>query len=259
MLLFVSLNNSLIASLIHPTIKSKGLSNTMIDSLTKRDCIDITDLGPFTFPIPGKVISHYGKRGQQQHPGTDIKLQHGDTVRAAFRGIITRAMSYYGYGNLVVINHGFHTETYYAHLSKILVNPGDSISEGTAIGLGGRTGRATTDHLHFEVRVNGKTYNPELLFDFNNQQVLTIAIYPEMTSLPKKQKSIKEEKTAVAENLQKKQIQQPEVESYTIKKNDTLYSLAKRYSTTIKALCEINGITTSSKLKVGDKIKVNQL
>lgn len=256
-------NFSLKAINIHPynsapdTIKKDSLS------LILRDCIDLTALGEFIFPIPGKVISHYGKRGNQNHPGTDIKLCHGDTVLAAFQGIVTRASKYYGYGNLVVLNHGQNTETYYAHLSKILVEPGDTITEGSVVGLGGRTGRATCDHLHFEVRVKGKTYNPEMLFDFNNHQVLTNVIQLHQDQKISKHKSKKERLMAATMNPTPSTIttsttkEIPEV--YTIRKNDSLSSLAKRYGTTIKNLCEINGIKTTTTLRIGEKIKVNQL
>jgi LysM repeat protein len=119
-------------------------------------------------PIQGKVISPFGYRGRRKHTGADIKLHKGDTVRVACCGVVTMAQYYYGYGNLVVVKHDNRMETYYSHLDKCLVHTGDTISTGKPVGLGGRTGRATTDHLHFEVRRNKKPLNPEKYFDFCN-------------------------------------------------------------------------------------------
>lgn len=122
-------------------------------------------------PVKGKVINPFGYRGGHNHTGSDIKLQKGDTVRAAFSGVVTKASPNSAYGNLVILKHVNNIETYYAHLSKCLVQVGDSVVAGEVVGLGGHTGRATTDHLHFEVRYNHISLNPEHFFDFNNNTV----------------------------------------------------------------------------------------
>lgn len=120
----------------------------------------------FAFPLPGaKVISGFGGR-RRNHTGVDIKTCANDTVLAAFDGIVRLAKSYYGYGNLVVIRHYNGLETLYSHNSKNLVKPGDKIKAGQAIALTGRTGRATTEHVHLEVRVNGQYFDPNLVFNF---------------------------------------------------------------------------------------------
>lgn len=125
----------------------------------------------FAFPLPGgKVISPYGGR-RKYHSGTDIKTCANDTIVSAFDGIVRMAKPYAAYGNMVVVRHYNGLETLYSHNSKNLVKPGDEVKAGQPIALTGRTGRATTEHLHFEVRINGQHFNPNLLFDFNTREL----------------------------------------------------------------------------------------
>ena len=220
-------------------------NKTFVDSSTLKTYIfNISQLGKFCFPIKGKLISHFGQRGKQWHTGSDIKLEKGDSVRSGFKGIVTKASRYYGYGLLVVVNHGSGFETYYAHLSKCLVNEGDSVNAGDIVGLGGKTGRATTTHLHFEIRYNSKPYNPEQLFDFESQKILTETFYQTSTII----KPSIEITTTNTDSIEKIHI---------IKKGDTLYSLAKKYGTNVEKLQAENNLKPDKKLKIGNKLKVN--
>lgn len=118
----------------------------------------------FCFPLPGgKVISAYGSRGG--HSGADIKTKANDSILCVFDGVVRMAKSYGGYGKVIVVRHFNGLETVYSHNSKNFVAPGDSVKAGQVIGLTGRTGRATTEHLHFELRANGQHFNPGLLFN----------------------------------------------------------------------------------------------
>lgn len=85
--------------------------------------------------------------------------------------MVTRSGPYFGYGNCVVIRHANGLETLYSHNSRNLVKVGDKVKAGDPIGLTGRTGRATTEHCHFECRVNGHTFDPALIFDHLNKSV----------------------------------------------------------------------------------------
>ena len=119
------------------------------------------------FPLPGaKVISPYGKRGKRRHSGVDIKTKDRDSIYAAFDGEVVFSKPYYGYGNLIRIRHANGLETCYSHNSENLVKEGQHVKAGQVIALVGQTGRATTPHLHFEIRVNGKARNPANYFDF---------------------------------------------------------------------------------------------
>ncbi len=95
------------------------------------------------------------------HEGIDITASRGTPVYATGDGLVVRAdASAHGYGNHIRIAHGFGYVTLYAHLSKILVKPGQFVHRGDLIGLVGSTGLSTAPHLHYEVRFNGKPVNP---------------------------------------------------------------------------------------------------
>lgn len=121
---------------------------------------DIPDT-EYSFPLPGgKVISPYG-RGRGRHSGIDIKTYAKDTIRSAFNGVVRMSKPYSAYGNVVVVRHDFGLETIYSHNFKNLVHCGDTVKAGQPIALTGRTGRASTEHLHFETRVNGQHFDPQ--------------------------------------------------------------------------------------------------
>ncbi len=124
----------------------------------------ITD-AQYSFPLPGaKVISPYG-RGRGHHSGIDIKTCAKDTIRCAFDGVVRMAKPYSAYGNVIVVRHPSGLETIYSHNFKNLVQSGDTVKAGQAIALTGRTGRASTEHLHFETRINGQHFDPNLIFN----------------------------------------------------------------------------------------------
>jgi hypothetical protein len=226
-------------------------ADSLMDCDTSRIVLDASVLDQFYFPIHGKVISHFGRRGRRMHTGTDIKLNHGDTVKAAFTGVVTKASRYYGYGILVVLKHPDNLETYYGHLSKELVDPGDTVEYGTPIGLGGRTGRATTDHLHFELRKDRRPMNAERYFDFNQIKVKNWGFTGiKEPKIKKHQESQKSEKDTVAsEPATSKQY-------HRIKSGDTLYALSKKYKTTVDNICHLNQIKPHTTLKLGRKLRV---
>lgn len=98
--------------------------------------------------------------GAAMHAGVDIRGPLGTPIYATADGIIARAGTASGYGNLIEINHGRGIQTRYGHLSAILVRPGESIKRGALIGRMGSTGRSTGNHLHYEVRLDGAAVNP---------------------------------------------------------------------------------------------------
>ena len=130
---------------------------------------EVSNTRNWHFPLPGaKVISPFGQRGGRMHTGADLKTKDKDKIYAAFAGEVVYSDKLSGYGNLIRIRHSNGLETYYAHNSKNLVKKGQHVKAGQVIALVGQTGRATTPHLHFETRVNGKPQNPDKYFDLSN-------------------------------------------------------------------------------------------
>ena len=116
----------------------------------------------FNWPVHGVIISEYGLRRGAHHDGLDIKAPAGTVVRAAESGRVIHAdNSLSGYGNLIIIKHAGNISTVYAHNSKNLVHTGDVVKRGQKIAEVGQTGRATSPHCHFEVRIGEKPVDPE--------------------------------------------------------------------------------------------------
>ena len=129
----------------------------------------------WAYPLPGShVISPFG--GPRRHSGVDIKTKPNDRIVAAFDGVVVKSCPFAGYGNCIRIKHSYGFETLYSHQSKNFVKVGDKVKAGQVIGLTGRTGRATTEHLHFEVFFQGRRLNPAVLFDHTNKSLQQVTL-----------------------------------------------------------------------------------
>lgn len=130
----------------------------------------------WAYPLPdARVISPYG--GARRHSGVDLKTKPNDEIYAAFDGEVVASGPYYGYGNCIRIKHAYGLETLYSHQSKNMVKQGDKVKAGQVIGLTGRTGRATTEHLHFEVSFGGKRLDPAIIFDHSNHKLKAATLH----------------------------------------------------------------------------------
>lgn len=119
-----------------------------------------TTSSTFRWPVDGGKVS-CGINGYWGHTGMDIAAQAGTAVRAAASGTVTLVKySSVGYGRHVMIDHGGGVQTLYGHNSEIYVQVGDWVEQGQLIAAVGRTGRATGNHCHFEIRINGKYMDP---------------------------------------------------------------------------------------------------
>ncbi len=109
------------------------------------------------WPAQGRITQYYSWR----HNGLDIAASIGTPIYAAAGGVVeTAGWNSGGYGYQIVINHGGGKKTRYGHLSKFAVSVGDEVGKGDNIGFMGSTGRSTGSHVHFEVMIYGKRYNP---------------------------------------------------------------------------------------------------
>jgi murein DD-endopeptidase MepM/ murein hydrolase activator NlpD len=117
------------------------------------------------WPVEGNIYSTFNAtRGRRKHGAIDIVTEKGVPIAAAADGIVSVASNggkgFSGYGKIVILDHGKGLYTLYAHCDKLLVKMGQRVKAGEYIATVGRTGRATTNHCHFEVRISGKKYDP---------------------------------------------------------------------------------------------------
>jgi murein DD-endopeptidase MepM/ murein hydrolase activator NlpD len=129
---------------------------------------------PVGSPLEGTITSSFGFRsnpfgggGRESHKGLDISAPYGRPVKCTAEGKVVFAGYRGDYGNLVIISHGEEYQTYYGHLSQILVKEGQEVKVSTFIGKVGSTGRSTGSHLHYEIIRNNKKINPKTFINLN--------------------------------------------------------------------------------------------
>jgi len=126
---------------------------------------------PWQWPVSGPISSEFGGRSSpyghswEFHPGLDIRAPSGTSVAATGAGVVVYAGRMSGYGNMVVVDHGFELKTVYAHLSAVYTDVGRHVQAGEVVGAVGQTGRATGPHLHYEVRVGTAPVDPLCYID----------------------------------------------------------------------------------------------
>ena len=122
---------------------------------------------PNGWPVRGYITDGFGMRRNpfggsaiEMHSGLDIATNHGTAIEATADGIVIFAGVYGGYGNVVVIDHGYGITTRFGHMSRIDVTVGQHVTRGKMIGAVGSTGRSTAPHCHYEVRLHDRPVNP---------------------------------------------------------------------------------------------------
>lgn len=185
-----------------------------------------------------QITSEFGFRRYRWHHGTDLRLRVGDPVYSAFDGIVRmRSYDRNGYGYFVVVRHKNGLETLYGHLSRILVDVGQEVKSGDVLGLGGSTGRSTGPHLHFEVRYQGLSINPTELFDFNVGKLKSDVYMITSSSF---------------EHVVKAQ----EAVYHRVRSGENLSVIARRYGVRVSTITRLNGISTNSVLRVGQRLRI---
>lgn len=233
--------------------KTWDTSNTHCYSRTDiPDSLKI-DLRGFSMPTTNRrVTSNFGYRPRfrRMHKGIDVKVLTGDTIYAAFDGVV-RIVRFErkGYGHYIVLRHENGLETFYAHLSKTLCNVDEVVKSGQPIGLGGNTGRSFGSHLHFETRVMGEAINPAFLFDFANQDV-TGDYYvfhkpASSTNYTGPDAGSSGNKKAVASSKR----------YYKVRKGDSLSRISGRTGASVAHLCKMNRITKKTTLRPGQLLR----
>ena len=205
------------------------------------------DMIGFAMPTTNtKITSKFGPRRRRMHNGIDVKVYIGDTIRAAFSGKV-RMVKYErrGYGKYVVIRHENGLETIYGHLSKQMVSEDQYVEAGEVIGLGGNTGRSTGSHLHFETRFLGQAINPDLLFDFEKQDIVTDTYLFKKGNNRYRRSSSKA--GVVASN--------GDAQYYKVRKGDSLSRISQKTGVSIDRLCKLNGITRRTTLRINQVLK----
>jgi hypothetical protein len=230
-----------------PANKFYGVWNTRMlfpytDSLYKADTLVSLDLspaisGPFVFPRNGVLTSTFGWRDSAFHRGIDIDLVRGDTVNAAFMGMVRYAGASGGYGNVVIIRHYNGLETVYAHLWKIKCKPGDIVNSGQLIGLGGNSGHSTGTHLHFEMRFRGVAIDPAFIINLETRELIG-------------------EKIDLVRTRQGYAVRPKGIEFHTVKRGDNITKIAQQYGRSVKQIQAYNGWTGYVRLHAGDRVRV---
>jgi len=118
------------------------------------------NIGKWIWPLHGQLSSHFGIRERKHHDGIDILAKKGTPIRSVKDGVVVFSGRQRGYGNIILIRHSGEIYTAYAHNDRNLVRKGSQVSKGQIIASVGKSGRATTPHLHFEVRRKAKAVNP---------------------------------------------------------------------------------------------------
>ena len=204
----------------------------------------VIDCSTFVLPMDSmtRVTSKYGPRRRRMHKGIDLKVQIGDTIRAAFDGKVRiKNFERRGYGYYLVIRHPNGLETVYGHLSKFLVGVNDIVRAGDPIALGGNTGRSTGSHLHFETRFLGQA-NPADIIDFENS-------IPHQDQYVFRNVKINGRKSNIYTSSNSQMVY------HRVKSGDTLGKIARIYGTTVNELCRLNGLKSTSMLRIGQSIR----
>ncbi|MEY2704327.1 MAG: hypothetical protein RL407_389 [Bacteroidota bacterium] len=184
------------------------------------------------------VNSRFGPRWGRMHGGTDLDLSTGDPIYSTFDGIVrVKGYDRYGYGYYYVVRHKNGLETLYGHLSKHVVEVGQEVKAGDFLGKGGSTGRSTGPHLHYELRYKGLPFDPEIVYDFEKNEITKqeLLINKELFSHIAKARA---------------------AAYHRVKRGDNLGSIARRYGVTISQLTRLNGISTRSILRIGQNLRV---
>ncbi|MBO4751840.1 MAG: peptidoglycan DD-metalloendopeptidase family protein [Bacteroidales bacterium] len=211
----------------------------------------VDDKHKFVFPTPyeARATSHFGPRRRRFHYGVDLAQPTGKDIYAAFDGVVRVSKYNKSYGNLIVIHHDNGLETYYAHLSQRYAKVGMHVKAGDVIGLCGNTGRSYGSHLHFEIRYMGNAMNPEHVIDCTNHKLISNELTLTQNSFRKVGDSRRGGSGGAVASSSGGHY-------YKVRSGDTLSKIAARHRTTVRRLCQLNGIKETTTLSIGRRLRV---
>jgi murein DD-endopeptidase MepM/ murein hydrolase activator NlpD len=185
------------------------------------------------------ITSGFGPRWGHFHGGIDLQLNVGTPIYAAFDGIVRISTFNRGYGNYVVLRHYNGLETLYGHMSALKVRSGQEVKAGQLIGLGGSTGWSTGPHLHFETLYAGHTFNPLEIYNINQRFQLRS---DKFVLLP--------QHFAHLGNKMRLTLY------HQVVPGETLQTISHKYNVPVTVLAQINQLTTSTTLRVGQRLRI---
>ncbi len=253
---------------------------------------------PFVMPCQfDKVRLAYGEtKNGGFHPGIDLKTESQTLVKSCFDGVVRMARDYGDYGSTVVVRHYNGLETVYAHLDKLCVKPNQMVKAGQVVGQTGTTGNTKECVLHFETRFMNECFDPELVIDFEEEDVLqnnmalmsrdfnilpldavgawkpvapkpkaaAPEIKPELTPVGKPQPSSPSvvpgaQASEVVEQTAPKVQPQPqssEAVYHTVAAGENLYRISLKYNTTVDKILKLNNLKNADMIVEGQKLRV---
>lgn len=244
-----------------PDIYAEGWNSKRVNPFKESEVPNskVIDVTGYFMPCPGRVTSNYGYRAKfgRMHKGIDLAIRSNDTIYAAFDGKVRlTAYEARGYGNYVIVRHPNGLETVYGHLNKALVKPEQVVRAGQPIALGGSTGRSTGPHLHFETRFMGYAINPSAIFDFANQTTHTDTYTFTKSTYTKPRNFAPSRNLASSESGNPYKKGNTSKTTYTVKKGDTLSSIARSYGMSTTRLRRLNKLGSSDKIRSGQVLKL---
>ena len=237
--------------ILYASFDSDKIHYPKVDFSNKKDTTPIVLVNPeknqlYAHPADEyRISSRFGPRRRRFHYGIDLAMPTGTPIYSTFDGTIRVAKWNKSYGNLIVIRHDNGLETYYAHLSRIQVKPGQEVKAGEQIGLAGNTGRSYGSHLHFETRYLGAAINPDVIIDFSNEGHKLKSDTLQLTASCFRKKGSSKQYAGGGGS-----------QYYRVRKGDTLGAIARRNGTTVNKLCRLNGLKRTSIIRPGQRLKL---
>lgn len=214
---------------------------------------------PFLFPCMGELKTVYGEMKGIFHPGVDLTLKSGAPVKTCFDGVVRMAKIYGDYGRVVVVRHYNGLETVYAHLSRIMVKPGQILRAGDVLGVSGKSKKSGEEILHFETRFMNESFDPDLFIDFDEMDLKDNTLILNEGDLEKKVVEKQEKPKTIPMTGNKQPVDEVDsaVQYHIVKAGETMYRISVQYNIPLNRLLQMNNMTeNNATISVGQKIRV---